>query len=296
MTPFRASLVVVLSGMATSGVAVAAAVPIEVHASGDCPSAEAVSAELRRIAASSPQTTSERGRAEIVETTHGVRVRLSPAAGGAGGERTVETSSDCGERALAAAVVIASWQTDLRSEVRLDLEASAPSWFPSAGIAGVGIASSLGTWAWGGGLDLQMAHRSGWGGRLAAWATSYRGQALGTNSGQASWTRWVLGIGPIYALVRDRWLLIAAAQLAVARFVVRGEDLAFTRQDVGVDVGARLGIEAGFRWGAFAPYLAIAVVAWPRPHRVTALGIDDERTLPRLDVLVAAGFRWGHGP
>jgi hypothetical protein len=296
MTLICTSAVVVLTGVATSGVVVAEAMPIDVHTSGDCPSSGAVTAELGRIAAAHQETTSDRARADIFETSRGVRVRLSNASGGTGSERSIETSADCRERAIAAAVVIASWQTDLRSEVRLDLEASIPSWFPSAGIAGVGVESGIATWAGGVGLDFQMAHRSGWGGLLAAWGTSYRAQALGTNSGQASWTRWVLGIGPAYELDRDRWILVAAAQLAVARFLVRGENLAITRQDEGVDVGARLGIEAGFRWGAFAPCAGIAVVGWPRSHRVKAYGVDDEKTLPKLDVLLAAGFRWGRGP
>jgi hypothetical protein len=296
MTLVHASIVVVLFGVATFGVAAAHAMPIDVRTNGDCPSSEAVIEELGRIAAAPPVTTSGRGRADIFESSRGVRVRLSNASGGTGGEQAIETSVDCRERAIAAAVVIASWQTDLHSEVSLDLRTKAPSWFSSVGIAGMGVASGISTWAGGAGFDLQMAHRSGWGGRLAAWGTSYRAQVLGTNVGQASWTRWVLGIGPVYEIDRGRWILIAAAQLAVARFVVRGEDLAITRQDAGVDVGARLGIEAGFRRGAFAPCAGIAVVGWPRSHRVIALGVDDEKMLPKLDVLLAAGFRWGRGP
>jgi hypothetical protein len=296
MPRFLASVVVVLFGVATSGVALADPMPIAVYTSGNCPASEAVTAELGRIAAADEATTSNLGRVDILETSRGMRVRLSRASGGTADERAIETSADCGERAIAAAVVIASWQTDLRSEVRLDLEARARSWFLSAGIGGMGVASGVATWAGGAGLDLQMAHRSGWGGRLAAWGTSYRAQALGTNSGQANWTRWGLGLGPVYELARGRWLLIAAAQLAVARFVVRGEDLAITRQDTGVDVGARLGIEVGFRRGTFAPCAGIAVVGWPRSHRVKALGVDGEKTLPKLDVLLAAGFRWGRGP
>jgi hypothetical protein len=295
MKPFRASIAIVLLGIAGSAIAVADPMGIEVHATGDCPSSEAVTAELGRIA-TAPGETTERRRAEILESPRGVRVRLHNASPGTGGERAIETITDCGERATAAAVVIAAWQTELRSKVRLDLATSTPSWFPSAGIAGVGVASGIGTWAGGAGLDLQLAHRSGWGGRLAAWGTSYRSQSLGMNGGQASWTRWVLGIGPVYALERDRWILTVAAQLAMARFVVRGEDLAITRQEAAVDVGGRLGIEVGFRWGAFAPCAGIAVVGWPRSHRVVAVGVDDEKTLPKLDVLLAAGFRWGRGP
>jgi hypothetical protein len=302
MTPFRASIAIVLFGVTRSAISVADPMLIEVHATGNCPSSEAVSAELGRIAAGSEETLSHRGRAAVFESSRGVRVRLSGVSGGTGGERTIETSADCGERATAAAVVIASWQTALRSEVTLDLKAvaappgSTPSWFPSAGIAGVGVASGAGTWAGGAGFDFQMAHRSGWGGRLAAWATSYRAQALGKDIGQASWTRWVLGIGPVYELDRGRSVLVAAAQLAVARLVVRGENFAITRQDAGVDVGAHLGIEAGFRWGALAPCVGIALVGWPRSHRVKALGVDDEKTLPKLDVLLAVAIRWGRAP
>jgi hypothetical protein len=301
MTSFRASIALVLLGVATSKVAVADPIGIEVHSTGTCPSGEAVSAELGRIAVTD-ETMSDRGRADIFETPRGVRVRLGRASGNAGGERTVETSADCGERAIAAAVVIASWQADLRSKVQLDLKAvgaqagSTPSWFLSAGIAGVGVASGTGGWAWGGAFDLQMAHRSGWGARIAAWGTSYRSSGLGTDGGQASWTRWVIGIGPVYELDRGWSVLLATAQLAVAGLVVRGEDFATTRQDAGADIGARLGIEAGFRFGAWVPCAGIAMVGWPRSHRVKALGIEDEKTLPKLDLLFSGGMRWGRGP
>lgn len=296
MTPFDASTIVVLFGVATSGVTVGDSMRIDVHASGTCPSSEAVTAELGRIAIAPDETLSDRGRAEIFESSRGVRVRLRNAAGGPGDERAIETSADCGERAVAAAVVIASWQADLRSKVKLDLKDSTPSWFVSAGIAGMGVASSIGSWAGGGGIDLQIAHGSGWGGRLAAWGTSDRAQALGTNPGQASWTRWVLGVGPVYELDRKRWLLTAAAHFAVARLAVRGEDLATTRQDASVDLGARPGIEVGFRRQALAPCVGIAVLGWPHSHRVKVLGVADERTLPKVEVLLSAGFRWGRGP
>lgn len=296
MTPFRASIAIVLLGATCSAAALATPMSVEVHATGNCPSGEAVTAELGRIAADPEEAISDHGRADIFESSRGLRVRLSRTSGETGGERAIQTSADCAERAVAAAVVIASWQTDLRSEVQLDLKTSIPSWFPSLGVAGLGVASGTGTWAGGAGFDLQLAHRSGWGGRLAAWGTTYRSEALGGGSGRASWMRWVLGIGPVYELDRGRLVLLAATQLAVAALMVHGEDLAITHQDVGVDVGARLGIEAGFRWGAFAPCAGIAVVGWPRSHRVKTLGLEDGKTLPKLDVLLAIGARWGRGP
>ena len=195
MTPFRAFPAVVLFAVARSAISVADPMRIEVHAAGNCPSAEAVSAELGRIAADSGETRFDRGQADVFESPRGLQVRLGRAAGGTDGERTIETSADCAERAIAAAVVIASWQTDLRSEVELALRAvgarsgATPSWFPSAGVAGVGVASGTGAWAAGSALDLQLAHRTGWGARVAVWGTSYRSVGLGTDSGRA--TVWV---------------------------------------------------------------------------------------------------------
>jgi hypothetical protein len=297
-----ASIAIALLGVSVSGSAEAGPLPIEVCAIGNCPSKEAVSAELERIAAVSDRTWSRHGRADVFESTQGVRVRLSGLSGGVDGERAVETGADCGERAIAAAVVIASWQSALSSEVDLDLTAirtgpgATPAWFPSVGVAGVGTTGGAGGWAWGAALDFQVAHRGGWGGRIAAWGTSYRSQALGNDSGRASWTRWALGIGPAYQLDRDWLVLAVSAQLAVAIIAVKGEDFAVTREDAGVDVGARLGIEMGFRRAAFVPCVGIGVVVWPRSHRVLALGIDDEKTLPKLDLLLTAGVRWRRGP
>ena len=293
---FRASLAVVVLSTATSVIAVAQPLGIEVRATGNCPGSEAVTGELGRIAVATDVSASDHGWAEVSEAEHGVRVRLRDASGGTAAERVIEAGADCGERATAVAVVIASWQADLRLKITLELDDGAPSWFPSAGIAGVGAASGIGTWAAGGEIDLQLAHRSGWGGWLSAWGTSYRSQSLGTSGGQASWTRWVLGIGPVYERGREHWMFAAGAQAALAAFVVRGEGLPINRQDTAVDVGARLGVEAGYRWGTLAPVAGIAVVGWPRSRRVVAIGANQEQTLPKLELLLAAGFRWGRGP
>jgi hypothetical protein len=297
MTPLRACIAVVLS--ASLRPAVADAMRIEVHAVGDCPSGEAVQAELGRIAADHDETMAEGGRADIFESPRGVRIRLHRPSDGAVTERAVDTAADCEERALAAAVVLASWQADLRSEVRLELvgtRPSWPSWFPSAGVAGVGVVSDGGGWAAGAALDFQVAHRSGWGARIAGWGTGFRAQSLGNDPGRASWTRLALGIGPIYGIDRKRWIWVAAAQLALARITVRGDNFLIDREDAAVDLGARLAFEAGFRLGAFAPCVGLAVIGWPRTHRAVVLGVAGEKTLPKLDLLLAVGIRWGRGP
>jgi hypothetical protein len=295
------SIAIGLVGIFTAGSTAAEPVPIKVYAIGNCPSSETVSAELGRIAAFSGDTWAEHGRADVFESPRGVRVRLSSLSGGVDGERTVETGVDCGERAVAAAVVIASWQSALSSEVDLDLSTTraAPratsAWLPSVGAAGVGTTGVVGGWAWGAALDVQVAHRSGWGGRIAAWGTTLRTQPLGADSGRAMWTRWALGIGPAYQLDRSWLVLAVSAQLAVARIVVKGENFEVAREDAGVDVGARLGIEAGFRRAAFVPCVGLGVAFWPRSHRVLVLGIDDKKILPKLDLLLTAGIRWGRG-
>jgi hypothetical protein len=255
-----------------------------------------VTAELGRIAAAPEEAASDRGRVDIAESGHALRLRLCRGSCGTWDERVIETNEDCGERAIAAAVVIASWQTDLRSQVKLDLDSSTAVWFPSAGLFGIGTASSIDSWAGGAGLDFQVTHRTGWGGRLAAWGTTYRSLTLGTGSGAASWTWWGLGVGPVYQLGRGRLLLAGSAQLVLAGLVVRGENLVNPQQDLTMDLGARLGVDVGLRWGPIAPCVGVAMLAWPRSHRIKALGIDAERTLSKLDVLLALGFRWGQGP
>jgi hypothetical protein len=38
------------------------------------------------------------------------------------------------------------------------------------------------------------------------------------------------------------------------------------------------------------------MIGWPRTHRAVVLGVAGEKTLPKLDLLLAVGIRWGRGP
>src|SRR5688572_21010864 len=94
-------------------------VAVVTRGTGGCPSAAGVAAELDRLAGSAPSRDLA-DRAEVDGEATGIRVHLYRADGTLAGERAIATGGDCGERAAAAAVVIATWEAALRSDVTLE--------------------------------------------------------------------------------------------------------------------------------------------------------------------------------
>jgi hypothetical protein len=297
-----------LQAIAASGAAVAAtAGPVEVVAAGRCPDAADVDVELRRMGAAATVngTDARADRAVVIEEPQGLRVRLYRAVGDLISDRSIVTTADCGERAIAAAVLIGAWRSQLRSELKVERGELGPEpratletarWRPSVGAAGLAVTSAADSWALGAALDGQLTHRGGWSGRATVWGTAVRDQALGEGPGRAQWTRWAIGIGPSYegsgpgATVASLF-----AQVAVARISVAGEGFPVSYQNATFDWGVRAGIEAGVRRGVLVPLVGAGVAFWPRSQRAIAIGSDDTGALPSVDVLVTLGLRWDAG-
>jgi hypothetical protein len=278
--------------------------PVEVTAAGRCPEAADVDAELRRMGAATTMNGPEgpADRAVVIEELQGLRVRLFRAGGDLFGDRSIVTSADCGERAIAAAVLIGAWRSELRSELKVEMDAlgperratlETPRWRPSVGAAGLAVTSAADSWALGVALDGQLTHRAGWSGRATVWGAAVRDETLGEGPGRAQWTRWALGIGPSYEGTGPGATVASLfAQVAVARIHVAGEGFPVRYRNATFDWGVRAGVEAGLRLGALVPLVGAGVAFWPRSQRAIAIGSDETRALPAVDVLVTLGLRW----
>ena len=270
----------------------------------DCPSAAGVEAELGRLAGSAPSRDG-RDRAEVEGEAPGLRVRLYRADGALVGERAIETGADCGERAAAAAVVIATWEAALRSDVTLELhgvgaERPEPSpepspWSLSAAAQGLGVASAADSWTAGGVVDVQLAHARGFGLRGAVWATGFRSQELGGESGRVRWARWAVGVGPSYQRAAGDVLLSVFAQLAMGQIFVAGDGFDRTYSDWSADIGARAGIDVGLARRGLSPVLGVGAVVWPGSQQALAIGVPATAELPAVDMFVSLGLRWNPG-
>jgi hypothetical protein len=290
-------------------------VPLEISAPGNCPASEVVAAEIDRILGGTRQSAGGAAgldRADIDEEAERVRVRLVGSDGRIVGERSIQTAAaDCAERAAAAAIVLATWETDLRSPVTLDppsVAAEAPPapspspWSAALGLAGLGVASTTDAWAPGASLDAEIAHRRGWGLRTTLWGTGARYEPLATGVGRARWTRWALGIGPSFRSDVGPVRIAAVAELALARIAVSGDGLSRAYGDAMLDWGARGALEvsvtpwAPARRGPIALVVGLGAAYWPRRHQVMAVGLAaTTRTLPPVDALMSLGLRWEIG-
>ena len=280
-------------------------VAVLTHGMGGCPSAAGIAAELGRLAGSA-QSRVLADRAEVDGEAKGIRVHLYRADGALVGERAIETGADCGERAAAAAVVIATWEAALRSDVTLELSAVGaervpalppePSpWSLSVAAQGLGVASAGGSWTAGGAVDFQLAHARGFGLRGAIWATGFRSQDLGGESGRARWTRWAVGVGPSYQRAAGDLLLSAFGQLALGQIFVAGEGFDRTYSDWSASVGARAGIDVGLMRRGLSPVLGVGAVVWPGSQQAEAIGVPETVELPAVDMFVSLGLRWNPG-
>jgi hypothetical protein len=302
-----AGIVLVLVSLALDGEAVIRSGDVAVMArgAGACPSAAGVAAELGRLAGSAP-TRDVADRAEVDAEATGIRVHLYRADGALVGERVIATGADCSERAAAAAVVIATWEAALRSDVTLELHAMGadrapppapePSpWSLSVAAQGLGVASAAGSWTAGGAVDFQLAHARGFGLRGAVWATGFRSQDLGGESGRARWARWAVGVGPSYQHAAGHLMLSAFGQLAVGQIFVTGEGFDRTYSDWSANLGARAGLEVGLVRRGLSPVLGVGAVVWPGSQRARADGVQETAELPAIDMFVSLGLRWNPG-
>jgi len=304
------------------------ATAVQVQGDTSCPSPGAVGAELVRIAGPGARGDGAGpvDLAALVSDGALVRLRLRRAADGAIEERALPELGSCGERATAAAVILAAWEARLDPPEIAALPSppgSASGGNGNAGTAPPSIragATSLPSAALGVSMAALLSMRVGVAPALAAEVSFARpGRPLGVAAGillvnshdinlvtgPASWRR--------AGLTSDvRWRYASARVWAEGR-----AGLALTLIQIStlsgnsnwLDPGATAGIRAGLMTRAPMPWLQISGAFWPRAQILygvyagsAVLSVPgssgptvDERNLPHFELFAGLGVSFGRG-
>jgi hypothetical protein len=281
----------VLSAILALGVVAAG---VEVAGPTTCPEPGEVVDVLRSLA---PDDLAARERALLTPARGGgVRIELYTLAGALLGARELDPAP-CSDLARAAAVVIATWETELHPEAmssvplprhgpgpRFELAAAA---LGSLALPGAGLAP-------GGEMTLIVAprhHRLGV--RVGVTGTALRTVALPSASGDAVYTRVGLWVGPDVRLRAGRLRCDLHADLGAALLYLGGRGFNPDRDTFDVDPGAGGGARLGVRAGKLIPFLGVEVVGWLRDQVASATGVSQSAHLPRVELLLTLGLALG---
>lgn len=285
-----------------------------------CPPADAVHARVRTILGLDSVVALAES-AEVGRDGTSLRVTLRAADGRTLGDRLVPAEGTCDELAGVAAVILASWLSDVHPEFVSTLPeplqapereglptASAPSppqdQAPSRsdhsdhraraqrhfsfGVA-VGSSFSSASPAPLAALGVHwLPNKSGLGWSLAATATGAHDRTLG--EGNVRYWRWPLSTGPVLRLALSPLNLDLGAGAALTWLHVRGESFALpeTHNSLLGGVYTSLRVSNFTRFGPFAPFVEVTGIGWPsvRPYLSPT---DRAVTLPHFELFLSLG-------
>lgn len=267
-----------------------AATPIVVEGATECPTADEVAHRLEHVLPAGATG----DRAVLHAEDAGVRVALWSADGTLVGERLLGRTGACADMAAAAALALAAWRSDVHPEYLAAAPALAAR-LPAAtatafevGAAG-GFVVARGPGAPGGLVEATWGqHRAGLAAHAGVLLTAARDQAL--PAGSASWSRLPALLGVRLRSPLGGWRLDATGDLAVARLRARGRGFDANQTSGGWDFAGVLGLRLGRSFGVATPWVGASAWAWPLAQRVYELPGAEARTLPRLELLAAAGL------
>jgi hypothetical protein len=295
------------------------AVAVEVVGPSTCPEPADVTTALAQLPAPGSEDASGEGPPLVAEirrptgTGAGLSITLRTQAGAILAERVITESGSCVDLAGAAAVVIAAWQRGLRPDLGPELPRSAPgaiaakpahpttvtaapaqsAWPMELGVAalaaavagdvapGLQVDATIGSFGW------------GLGPRLVGSIESPHGATLGPVPGKTLWSRSTLGVGVRKRSVVGAFMVDAQVHVKAAFVRVRGEGFDENYTASGADVGGGLGVQIGWPYRWFAPFLGVGTTLWAGRKTVEVTGTAAETTLPRYDVSLALGVSVG---
>jgi hypothetical protein len=237
------------------------------------------------------------------------------------GARALPAQGTCADQARAAAVVLATWASDVHPEFRVPqppppaalppaiptlaaLAAAPPpvaphrrwQWDLGAGVSAVrsGDQSVLGARLIGALLSAR-----GWGFRLALAGEGDRSTTTGP--GQAIWSRWSAALGPEVRWPLAKWALDAHLSFEGALFRARGAGFPVSYEDRGVDSGVAGGLRllipglsdgtaAAASAGGWRPWVAVDGTRWLGQRTVRETVDGQERPLATWMVAGSLGF------
>ena len=274
---------------------------VEVDGTSACPTPSQVAEELRRLLPGDAAA-AEPDRARVESQGGALQVSLSSAGRRVGTRRLAEGGS-CEDLAGAAAVVIATWEAELRPG-RLSLPNLRPP-APPAAHARTSLAWELGA-ALVGSLD-EGAHPTGGGavdvtlgpgggrfaGRIGLVGLAPRRAPLG--SGSVEWARPALSVGARFRLGGARVRVDLHLELLAALLIVGGSGYESSRREVDFDPGCGAGVRVSLRLGRVAPFVGVGVAGWLRRQTARISGIEPSASvdLPRFEALLSTGLLVG---
>ncbi|HEY2732209.1 MAG TPA: hypothetical protein VGK52_19850 [Polyangia bacterium] len=234
-------------------------------------------------------------------------------------ERVLDRAFPCADLASAAAVIIATWESDVHPEFRpaplpappprqatpvaVASRPATPAAAPSALDVGAAFTGSLAPSPSGAGPALGALVAANWlppsrsvGARLALAADAVRELPLG--SGRVQWRRIAGALGPTLRLpsARTSWALDLHAEGLVAGLLTTGagfmKDVSATSIDAGIGGGTRL----FWRGRALEPWVELDAGGWLRQQTAFATPGTPSVALPRLELTLALGLSLRTGP
>jgi hypothetical protein len=299
---------------------VMAASPVNVVDDG-CPTGAEVGAALASLLSASDAAPARTDVAKLEHVQGALHIRLSDPEGAVIAERTLDGGASCGELGRMAAIVIASWESDVHPEFarqpteiasRVErspipepaIAATAPVSIPTVRAAAYDVAAGVTL----GQADTLAAGASvggAWfprGVGLGVWVLGAgdleRTIAVGTH--QARWQRWTTSLELAHRWVRDGFALDAHGGPALGWVTTEGVDYTQNLSASALLLGGTAGLRTA-RWLSrrVALWIDLRGFYFPRTDSIygtTAGAPAAEAPLPTWGGVVSAGLALGRGP
>ncbi|MEA2696682.1 MAG: hypothetical protein QOI66_953 [Myxococcales bacterium] len=285
---------------------------ITVEGDSLCPTAPDVAARVAELLPAATTTTAGvPDLARVDDQSGALRIRVQRPDGGLIGERTLTRSFPCPDLAAAAAVIIATWESDVHPEFRQSMPAArqpvAPAGVVTATTATAGAGSAFdigaalsGSLAPSGGNSgaalgaLIVASLTpggqGFGGRLSLQGGTERELPLG--AGAVRWRRLVIGAGPQLRLTsaRPALRLDLHGDALLAYVTASGTGFSPNRQATSIDAGIAAGARLLFGGRSVQPWLDLSLAGWLRQENAYNDPGGASVPLPRVEAILALGL------
>jgi len=276
---------------------------VEVSGASTCPTPAEVEARLRPLLPEAEAVS--RHAVRLLREGDVLRIELSDRDGAPLANRRLKASAACAELASAVAVVVATWEVELRGRGVLGMWLASPPAEASVGPLRASRTMSIGFGAFGAvaassttAAGLVEAAAGTAQGRWEA-LFALRGVAdhrVPLAAGTVRWRRVVLGAGPRLTLRTGPWRLSATAEAMLALLLMRGEGFDRDLDDAALDPGASLTLRVGVEASSVMPWLGGTLMGWPLVRSVAVEGLAADQRMPRLEVLLGAGLTLAFGP
>jgi len=273
---------------------------ISVTGSDSCPSRDAVQERLDALVG---EPSAGGLSARLQNTPSGLQVTLVEGDGTIVSQRVIPNHRSCKDLGEIAALVLASWLSNLQSQAvsaeplpslsrpsPTGTEANKRSWCWEIDLAPTGSFAG-GTVAPGGLLQIGLGPaQARWGLRATGIYDGPRQAPEGP--GAVSWQRLQVGLGGTYTLSRSPFSLEIGGDAVLSNVLLRGlrfsSDSSSTSLDPGLDLSARLVLLRG-HWH---PWVGIWATIWVRQELPSVQGLTLQSALPQVEGFAGLGLSW----